>query len=70
MKETLFILYHHKLNRVNKALTQWSKDTFGNISQEIITLEEVIKVQETQFEMIPSEANRETLHKLKAALKK
>ncbi|KAG5629959.1 hypothetical protein H5410_001676 [Solanum commersonii] len=33
-----FIIFHHKLKRVKRALSQWSKDTFGNIFQEIVTL--------------------------------
>lgn len=45
-----FSMFHCKLKKVKKALTQWSKVTCGNIFQEIATLEEVIRVQETQFE--------------------
>ncbi|KAH0722859.1 hypothetical protein KY290_005517 [Solanum tuberosum] len=37
---------------------------------EIITLEEVIKVQEAQFERVPSVTNRENLRKSQVALKK
>uniref|UniRef100_A0A0V0GZX8 Putative ovule protein n=1 Tax=Solanum chacoense TaxID=4108 RepID=A0A0V0GZX8_SOLCH len=58
-----FSLFHHKLKKVKKALTQWSKMTFKNIFQEIATLEEVIKVHEAQFELIPSANNRAKLHK-------
>jgi len=65
-----FILFHHKLKRVKKALTQWSKETFGNIFQEIVTLEEIIKVKETQFERFPTTENREILHRAQAELKK
>ncbi|KAH0699011.1 hypothetical protein KY284_013226 [Solanum tuberosum] len=65
-----FSLFHHKLRRVKKALTEWSRDTFGNIFQEIITFEEVIKVHEAQFELFPTTRNRERLHKAKAELKK
>jgi len=55
---------------VKKVLFQWSKETLGNIFQEIITLEEVIKVNETQFELDPSGTNREKLHKSQAELRK
>ncbi|XP_015162378.1 uncharacterized protein [Solanum tuberosum] len=55
---------------VKKVLFQWSKETLGNIFQEIITLEEVIKVNETQFELDPSGTNRENLHKSQAELRK
>ncbi|XP_015167778.1 uncharacterized protein [Solanum tuberosum] len=66
----LFSLFHYKLKRVKRDLTQWSKETFGNIFQEIITLEEVIKVHETQFEISLTIANREKLHRAQADLLK
>ncbi|KAH0664940.1 hypothetical protein KY285_026146 [Solanum tuberosum] len=65
-----FILFHHKLKKVKKALTHWSKAKFGNIFQDIITLEEIIKVHEVQFEIEPSGDNREKLHKAQAKWKK
>ncbi|XP_055800398.1 uncharacterized protein LOC129869822 [Solanum dulcamara] len=65
-----FALFHHKLKKTKKALSQWSKDTFGNIFQEIATIEEIIKVQEAQFEANPNGSNRETLHQTQAKLKK
>ena len=64
------ILFHHKLKRVKKALSQLRKDTFGNIFLEIITLEEVIKLIETKFELDPSGTNREKLHKSQAEIRK
>lgn len=36
----------------------WSKDNFGNIFQEIATLEDIIKIREKQFEENPSRVNR------------
>lgn len=65
-----FSLFHHKLKRVKKALALWSKSTFENIFQEIIILEEVIKVQEIQFERDLTGANKEVLHKSQSELKK
>lgn len=32
-----FIVFHHKLMKVEKTLTIWSKETCGNIFQEIVT---------------------------------
>lgn len=49
------------MKEIENALTQRSKETFGDIFQEIATLEEVIKVQEIEFEVNPSGANRERL---------
>lgn len=64
-----FILFHHKMKKVKKGLAQWSKDTFGNIFQEIITLEEVNKELEANFEADPSESNRAALHKAQAEVR-
>lgn len=61
-----FNIFHFKLKKVKKALTQWSRETFGNIFQEFKTLEEVIKVMEFQFEVDPSGGNREKLQEAQA----
>ncbi|XP_059285202.1 uncharacterized protein LOC132038567 [Lycium ferocissimum] len=58
-----FTKFHHKLKKVNNALRNWSKNTYGNIFQQIASLEEVIKVHEEQFESSPIVQNRERLHK-------
>lgn len=63
-----FSMFHYKLKRLKKALTKWSKETFGNIFQEIATLKDVIKVAELQFETEPNAANREKLHEAQAKL--
>lgn len=39
-----FMMFYHK--QVNIALAKWSRKSFGNIFQEIATLEEVIEVRE------------------------
>ncbi|XP_059285183.1 uncharacterized protein LOC132038547 [Lycium ferocissimum] len=49
-----FTLFHHKLKKVKVALNQWSKTTYGNIFQEIETLEDVVKVHEIQFKLQPN----------------
>ncbi|XP_060210622.1 uncharacterized protein LOC132637569 [Lycium barbarum] len=49
---------------IKASLVQWSSDTFGNIFQEIETLENVIKVHEIQFELQPTPHNREKLHRV------
>ncbi|KAH0776301.1 hypothetical protein KY290_007712 [Solanum tuberosum] len=63
-----FSLFHYKLKKVKRALAQWSKETFGNIFQEIATLEDTIKVLETHFEDTPSGENRSRLQKAQAEL--
>ncbi|XP_060183464.1 uncharacterized protein LOC132613460 [Lycium barbarum] len=63
-----FSLFHFKLKKVKAALVIWSKNTFGNIFQQIESLEDIIKAQEVQFELHPSPQNRENLHKVHAEL--
>ncbi|WMV41297.1 hypothetical protein MTR67_034682 [Solanum verrucosum] len=67
---TSFIEFHVKIKKVKKALAEWSKDVFGNIFQQIATIEDVIKVKEAQLEIQPSESNRTELSKVEAELKK
>ncbi|XP_060182996.1 uncharacterized protein LOC132612944 [Lycium barbarum] len=63
-----FTEFHHKLKKVKNALRIWSKNTDGNIFQQIASLEEVIKVHEEQFESSPIVQNRERLHGVQADL--
>ncbi|XP_070011257.1 uncharacterized protein [Nicotiana sylvestris] len=61
-----FTLFNHKIKKVKKALSIWSKATFGNIFEKIASLEEVVLVHEAQFELNPSFQNRERLMKVQA----
>ncbi|XP_075096320.1 uncharacterized protein LOC142174426 [Nicotiana tabacum] len=61
-----FTLFNHKLKKVKKSLSIWSKATFGNIFEKIASLEEVVLVHEAQFELNPSFQNRERLMKVQA----
>nr|XP_016513341.1 PREDICTED: uncharacterized protein LOC107830328 [Nicotiana tabacum] len=63
-----FILFNHKLKKVKKALSLWSKATFGDIFQKIASMEEVVMVHEAEFEANPTGMNRETLKKVQAEL--
>ncbi|XP_070025703.1 uncharacterized protein [Nicotiana sylvestris] len=63
-----YILFNHKMKKLKKALTVWSKDTFGDIFQRLASLEEVVKVHETQFELNPTVQNRERLQRVQAEL--
>ncbi|KAG5579489.1 hypothetical protein H5410_050116 [Solanum commersonii] len=36
-----FYILHNKLEKVSKAISKWSKDTYGDIFRKIATLEEV-----------------------------
>lgn len=61
-------MFYLKLKKVKVELTKQSKEFFGNIFQEIATLEEVIKVREKQFENFPGGINSELLFKAQAEL--
>ncbi|XP_070014295.1 uncharacterized protein [Nicotiana sylvestris] len=63
-----FILFNHKLKKLKKALSLWSKATFGDIFQKIASMEEVVMVHEVEFEANPTGMNRERLHKVQAEL--
>ncbi|XP_075103192.1 uncharacterized protein LOC142177960 [Nicotiana tabacum] len=63
-----FTLFNHKLKKVKKGLSLWSKSTYGDIFKKISSLEEVFKVHEAQFEINPTRANRERLCKVQAEL--
>lgn len=56
------------MKKVKAVLAKWSRESFGNIFQEIYTLEEIIKVREQQFEVSLSGAKREALFKAHAEL--
>ncbi|XP_060182578.1 uncharacterized protein LOC132612299 [Lycium barbarum] len=46
------------LKNVKAALVIWSQNTFGNIFQQIESLEDIIKTQEVQFELNPLRIGR------------
>ncbi|XP_070007343.1 uncharacterized protein [Nicotiana sylvestris] len=63
-----YILFNHKLKKLKKALSLWSKATFGDIFQKIASMEEVVIVHEAEFEANPTGMNRERLQKVQAEL--
>ncbi|XP_019263600.1 PREDICTED: uncharacterized protein LOC109241326 [Nicotiana attenuata] len=63
-----FILFNHKLKKLKKALSTWSRATYGDIFQKISSLEEVVLVYERQFEAYPTRMNRARLHKVQAEI--
>ncbi|KAH0761343.1 hypothetical protein KY290_017416 [Solanum tuberosum] len=65
-----FVEFQVKMKKVKGALAKWSKETFGNIFQQIATLEDAIRVKEIQLELNPSAENRATLNKGEVELKK
>lgn len=65
-----FLMLHAKLKKVKSALVIWSKQEFGNIFNQIATLEDIVKVKEAQFEIISTSENRAELHRVQAELLK
>nr|XP_009765405.1 PREDICTED: uncharacterized protein LOC104216959 [Nicotiana sylvestris] len=63
-----FYMFNHKLKKLKKALSIWSRATYGDIFQKITSLEEVVIVHEAQFERFPTYQNRERLQKVQAEL--
>lgn len=63
-----FVLFNYKFKKLKKALSIWSKATFGNIFQKISSLEEVVLAHEAQSESIPTKKNRERLQKVQPEL--
>ncbi|XP_060200436.1 uncharacterized protein LOC132628686 [Lycium barbarum] len=53
---------------VGRALSKWSRDTYGYIFKQIATLEEVVQVHEQEFEQNPTGLNRERLQRVQADL--
>lgn len=51
------------MKRVKQDVAQWSKRAFGNIFQNIATLEDVVKAKKIHFEISPSKENRASLNK-------
>ncbi|XP_070013320.1 uncharacterized protein [Nicotiana sylvestris] len=63
-----FIMFNHKLKRLKKALSAWSRATYRDIFKKIASLEEVVLVHEAEFERNPTYQNRERLQKVQAEL--
>ncbi|KAG5631117.1 hypothetical protein H5410_002834 [Solanum commersonii] len=57
-----------KMKKVKAALAKWSKKEYGNIFQQIATLEDTIKAKEAQIEIRPDEKARKKLKKAEAEL--
>ncbi|XP_070034936.1 uncharacterized protein [Nicotiana tomentosiformis] len=63
-----FVIFNYKLKKLKKALSTWSRATFGDIFQKITSLEEVVLVHERKFKAYPTQMNRERLQKVQAKI--
>lgn len=64
-----FYKFNQKLKLIKKVITKWSKDNFGDIFQQLIIREEVVRLKEQLFEEEPSAENKSILQKAHADLK-
>lgn len=64
-----FLEVQAKMKSVRKALAVWSREAYGDIFQKVATLEDSIRVKDTQFELQPFQENREELKKMEAEFK-
>ncbi|XP_019242574.1 PREDICTED: uncharacterized protein LOC109222709 [Nicotiana attenuata] len=63
-----FYMFNQKLKKLKRALSGWSKSTYGDIFQKIASLEEVVLVHEDEFERNPTVQSRQRLQKVQADL--
>ncbi|KAH0714862.1 hypothetical protein KY284_007767 [Solanum tuberosum] len=61
-----FLDYKRKIKQVKKAFTIWSRQTYGDIFQQLLIREEIAKLKEKLFEEFPSQENRAVMQKAKA----
>lgn len=68
--DDLFLELHAKLKNVKKGLMEYSRDEFGNIFIKKATMEDILSVKKTQFELDLKLKNRAQLHKMEAELRR
>lgn len=49
-----FMIFKRKIKKVKKDLSEWSRQTFGDIFQQLIIREEIAKLKEKLFKEFPS----------------
>lgn len=69
-KKTHFYKFNKKIKKVKKALSTKRRDTFGNIFEELIIRDKIVKIKENIFEEQPNAINREVLHQAQAKFKR
>ncbi|XP_019242008.1 PREDICTED: uncharacterized protein LOC109222052 [Nicotiana attenuata] len=65
-----FLMFKQKLKRVKAALSKWSRETFGDIFNQLAIFEDIVRVKEMLFEEEPTIENRIVLQKAQSELKK
>ncbi|XP_070002742.1 uncharacterized protein LOC142165914 [Nicotiana tabacum] len=65
-----FCIFNYKIKKLKQALSTWSRATYGDIFQKIASLEEVVLVHEIQFEVNPTQMNRQRLRQVNGRRKR
>jgi len=65
----VFINLKQKLKKTKTALSQWSREKFGEIFKQLSIREEIVRIKEKLFEESPSAGNRMILQRAQAELK-
>ncbi|XP_060200158.1 uncharacterized protein LOC132628392 [Lycium barbarum] len=58
------------MKKAKSALSNWSKETFGDLFKQLTIREDIVKIKEQLFEESPLEENRMVLQKAQAEFKK
>lgn len=61
-----FLDFKRKIKKIKRAITLWSRITFGDIFQQLLIREEIAKIKEKLFEEDPSAENRMIMQRSKA----
>lgn len=65
-----FLDFKRKIKQIKKALSLWSRETYGDIFQQLIIREEIERIKEKLFEELPSGENRTIMQREKAEYNK
>ncbi|KAH0661787.1 hypothetical protein KY284_026718 [Solanum tuberosum] len=66
----VFVNLKLKMKRTRQALRKWSRECYGDIFQQLIIREDIVRVKEQLFEQTPSTVNREVLSRAQAEYNK
>ncbi|KAG5620558.1 hypothetical protein H5410_005776 [Solanum commersonii] len=58
-----FLDFKRKSKNVKKALSMWSKETFGDIFKQLLIREEIVRIKEKHFEKSPNHEHRAVMQK-------
>lgn len=66
MTDNPFLDFKRKIKKMRRALSLWSRETFGDIFQQLVIRKEIARIKEKLFEECPSGENRTIMQRAKA----